>query len=312
MRWSRFNRIYKYGLPYGLSQAGVLLSYGRCSRLYFTCLSLKEKAMLSFLHKRYGYVIDKYKNKNVTETNPIKFDDNIWIFWHSGIDNMPDIVRACYNSVLQNAENYKVQLLTDENLENFIDIPYYILKKKEQGLISIQHFSDYVRMAVLSRYGGIWMDATVLLTSPIKLVTPSYFISIKNYDLKYVPNRGKWNIFFIGGGKGNILFAFMTEMLSEYWKKHNDIIDYFYTDYCINVAYNEIAGIKEMIDSLPRLSSECDVHSLLHVRNMPVNEKIYSNIVEHINIHKLQYKSTELITSNGEQSFAGYVVEKYL
>ena len=129
---------------------------------------------------------------------------------------MPDIVRACYNSVLKNAGERHVQLLTNENLQNFIEIPLFIQKKREQGVMSIQHFSDYVRMAIIYKYGGIWLDATVLLTSPICLKSNLHFISIRNYDLKYVPNNGKWNIFFIGGGKGNILFSFLTEMLEEY------------------------------------------------------------------------------------------------
>lgn len=310
MKLHRFNRIYKYGLFYGLSQATYLLLHNKSSKLCSIILFLKKKAVLSFIYKNYDDIINKYRVINVKQY-PIKSSDNIWIFWNRGVNMMPDIVRSCFNSVLQNAGGRNVQLLTDDNIELFLKIPFHILEKKKQGLISIQHFSDYVRMAIVYKYGGIWLDATVLLTSPIDIDQNSSFISIKNYDLKYVPNNGKWNIFFIGGGKGNPIFSFIADIISEYWRTHNDIIDYFFTDYCINIAYNEMDWFKHMVDILPNIQSEYDVHSLLLRRNMVIDERVYFEIVDNIHIHKLQYKATYLNVTSGKLSFAGYIVDKY-
>jgi hypothetical protein len=48
---------------------------------------------------------------------------------------MPDIVKACYNSIQKHACNHPVILITEENFRNYIDMPEYIINKQKEGYI---------------------------------------------------------------------------------------------------------------------------------------------------------------------------------
>ena len=80
MKLSRLARLYRYGLFYGLSQAGVLVFYGKIPKLYHMFLLLKKKAVISFIYKNYGAIIDKYRHKSLERMRVVKPDDCIGCF----------------------------------------------------------------------------------------------------------------------------------------------------------------------------------------------------------------------------------------
>lgn len=62
---------------------------------------------------------------------------------------MPDIVRLCYKSICDNADGRAVNLLTKENLEEYLYIPDFILSAVEKRRIGIANFSDLIRVSLL-------------------------------------------------------------------------------------------------------------------------------------------------------------------
>lgn len=57
-------------------------------------------------------------------------------------------------------------------------LPNFILKKFENGYISITHLSDIIRVLLLYNYGGLWIDSTVLNISSInrKVFDSTFFL----------------------------------------------------------------------------------------------------------------------------------------
>jgi hypothetical protein len=115
------------------------------------------------------------KTKNVTaKSRPIirwnepksskeKFGEStriIWGFWDKGESNMPGI---CELSVLSwKAKNPKwtVIILSDENFKEYVsvsDLPTTFASLK------VQHRSDLIRVAVLRRYGGAYVDLPIVV-----------------------------------------------------------------------------------------------------------------------------------------------------
>ena len=90
---------------------------------------------------------------------------NIWIFWWQGYDTAPLLVKKCIDSIIKNAGNHPVILITKENWKNYADIPDYIIEKVEKGIITLTHFSDILRMSLVSEHGGLWLDATIFVSS---------------------------------------------------------------------------------------------------------------------------------------------------
>ena len=100
----------------------------------------------------------RYKNK-ISGFDPEWTKDRtiprvIWICWFQGLENAPPVVKRCYESVKENLKCYTIHFLTAENMLEYADIPEGILQKWKKGIIGNAHLSDYLRSALLNKWGG--------------------------------------------------------------------------------------------------------------------------------------------------------------
>lgn len=93
-------------------------------------------------------------------------DEPIWLFWNTGLEQAPEIVKTCYQSIKKYAGR-QVVLLTEKNVQNYINMPDYLNEKLKSGVLPLAIYTDLMRVALLEHYGGTWMDATILLTDEI-------------------------------------------------------------------------------------------------------------------------------------------------
>ena len=91
-------------------------------------------------------------------------DMPIWQLWFQGEDNAPEIIKVCFASVKKHAKNRKVIVLDDETWRQYISLPEYIVEKYNDKTIGPAHMSDVIRVCLLEKYGGTWIDATILLS----------------------------------------------------------------------------------------------------------------------------------------------------
>ena len=213
---------------------------------YITCFA-KQK------HDAIKKVLCKYCNSDIMLDNQdygdiIPHNAPIWILWYQGENCMPPIVKICYLSVLNNAVDHPVHLLTAENLSDFIDIPEFIIEKVKRKTISLTHYSDIIRMGLLSRYGGIWIDSTVYVSRPILSFKTSFF-SIKQhrYYKRYVAGGNLWTAFLIGVSSQNCIPKFVYNLFLEYWKLNDSLIDYYFIDYALSIAYENMETMQKSI-----------------------------------------------------------------
>lgn len=243
------------------------------------------------IEENYDYIIQKYididkKYKPYNST----ISDIIWVCWWQGLENAPEIVKICFERLKKTAGNRKIVLITEKNYSQYIEMPDYIIKKLKAGIISITHFSDALRVNLLSKYGGVWIDATCFFTADIfKDMTPEFYTVKLPYDEKEIcVSEGKWCIFFMGSSKNNILFNFLTEFYNEYWKKEDKIMAYFLTDYAISVAYEKMSNVKKMIDNVP--VNNPLIHELKEQLNNEFNQEELDKLLAQNKIHKLAHE----------------------
>lgn len=98
------------------------------------------------------------------ETSESDIPNIIWTYWDTC---PPAMIMAFIKTWIDNNPNHKVVILTNENYTQFIDpinVKYdHIIKTEQQK-------SDYIRLNVLYKYGGIWMDASILCTQSISWI----------------------------------------------------------------------------------------------------------------------------------------------
>ena len=265
-----------------------------------------HSVVLSYLKNILQPVVDKYKSQ-LCSSVPIADDAPIWVAWLQGEDKMPPIVRACYDSICRQANNHPVHLLHWKNIDEYLEIPDYIKDLHQQRIISNTHYSDILRVGLLAKHGGCWIDATVLVTAPIDFHHMSFFtLKQKAPDNYYVTNY-QWTGFFMACSQNNILFQFMYDSFLYYWTKERRLINYFLIDYVIRVGYMEISEIRKLITDCPY--SNPNLYWLQTHLNGEYDEAALSRVMTDTSFHKLRWKG-KLVeqTERGSESFYGHII----
>lgn len=96
----------------------------------------------------------------------------IWTYWHQGWENAPSIVERCLDSWIRLNPDYEVCALDRITLLERAGFPAGIDPARSD--LTVQKLSALGRLALLSQYGGVWADATVMCTRPLSDWLPEY------------------------------------------------------------------------------------------------------------------------------------------
>lgn len=264
----------------------------------------KYRSIIKWLDKRYGNEAQTVVEGKI-EHNTIQENAPIWIFWWQGEESMPPIVKSCYKSILKNAEKHPVILITEDNVNKYVDIPAYIYQKVKNKEITFTHFSDILRENLLSQQGGIWMDATIYMTGPFDEEMYTY----EYYTIKGAFKEWDWTGFFQASGKGNILAKTVSHLFDCYWKEHNRIITYLLIDSFFSVARQRSSDIDQMIQCLPKKDSSVFSLNDLYL-DKPFDADVMEKLCKKTNVHKLSYKYRHKDYVDGKMTFWKYLVSE--
>ena len=94
----------------------------------------------------------------------------IWTYWNDDPDNIPAFVDDCINGWRKRLPDYNITLVTRKTLESHLGsdtaIPHNFdtFVENESSAVAASQ-SDWIRLALLKEHGGIWMDASTILTT---------------------------------------------------------------------------------------------------------------------------------------------------
>lgn len=144
--------------------------------LYF--LFLKERMTFNF-NESSKLTYKEHLEKDIVIRNHNKKNADIpkiiWMFWDS--ESIPAEVNLFKERIKIDNPEYELNLVTFENLNSYADELVF----DENVEIPIANKSDLIRLALLYKYGGIWLDITTILLKPL-----SWFLqidNINNFDL---------------------------------------------------------------------------------------------------------------------------------
>lgn len=216
----------------------------------------KEFLRLVKFWETFSNIIEKYKDLPIYPLGDVNAESEastiIWMYWNDST-SIPEMVQSCMSLIVKNTNGLKVVLVTEATVSKYLQLDEIIWRKYKGGKISRTHFSDIVRIALLYKYGGVWMDCTLLLTQPLpRIVTESDFYTNKLLEKDTVNVcGGRWSTFFLACHKGNLMMRATLDVFTEYWKRYDYIVDYVWMDYVFNLLYEKIPSVKAMIDAVP-------------------------------------------------------------
>ena len=87
---------------------------------------------------------------------------NLYLYWIGKEYKLISILRNLIYLHSTNGIGYKIHLITDKNISDYIeDVPYYFSK------LCPAHQADFVRINVVCDYGGIWLDSDTLVLNSL-------------------------------------------------------------------------------------------------------------------------------------------------
>lgn len=242
----------------------------------------------------------------------------MWVLWWQGLANMPDVVKLCYESQkkIAKTKNAKLILLTKNNINEYIDIPQFILDKVAEKKITLTHFSDIIRIFLLEKYGGAWIDSTLFLNSGLyntqfeQYDFFSFHISPKIHKPKGVGQNlteCKWAGFMLYSKHPHYpLFLFLKESIVHYWEKYDSLVDYFIMNFLIRVLYENVEEMTNAIDSI-EYNNPC-LYKLSQIMNNQYSENTWISLRQHTDFFKLSWKEKyEKIDSERHATFYGKI-----
>lgn len=241
----------------------------------------------------------------------------VWVTWWQGMNNTPEVVSMCIESLKRNLpyESVTIRIITLDNCMDYVTFTDEIINKFNSAKIDYTHMSDILRAELLYRYGGMWIDATYLVTQKIceknfidnKLHTIRYNKPIWDEDITH----GRWSINYWIAPKHHKLFRFLTEAYWYYMETKGKIEEYFLTDYLVNLAIELMPDIEEEF-----LQNEPCAQNIINDAkkiNMPCDDEEYLLFKQRAPLYKLnrrnEYQEYNIV---GKKTIYGYLKEEIL
>jgi len=154
-------------------------------------------------------IISKCHTENNLHNNSTE-PRNVFLYWVGKEYKLISILRNLIYLHSTNGKGYKVNLITDKNISDYIkNIPDYF------STLCPAHQADFVRVNVICDYGGIWLDSDTIVLQSLD----SLFDFIKSGDGFFIKENNTilWNGIF--GSKAN------TPLMVEWKKQMINLLD---------------------------------------------------------------------------------------
>ncbi len=241
----------------------------------------------------------------------------VWFCWLQGMENAPEIVHVCYNSIKLNTSDREIKVIDARNWKEYVELPDYIEKKWKNGWIPAALFSDLLRLELLITYGGTWIDSTVLCTGLCENQNDGSTSSpsVHNYldaDLFLFQYTKQGSIpvsisnWFITACSNNEVLVVLRDMLYAYWKDYNCTLDY----YIFHLFFSMLSiEYPEEIAAMPYGQSMNSL-ALLNHWGERFNQEKWDNLTSQVSFHKLAFRVKDEVKNNRD-NYYNYILKAY-
>lgn len=286
---SYYEEIEKSAKEYGISTAKLILGMD-FYKLWISEGYKEFKNEYSMWIKKKEYLVEEEES------------DYIWVAWLQGYKNAPILVKKCIDSIRKHAGNRKLKFITLDNYKLYVEMPDTIVEKFESGSMCAAHFTDILRLMLLEKFGGLWIDATVYCLGSIESVYKhNDFFTFRIKDPSNAKIATNWILY---SKKGNIFVRETLELILQYWNQENRIKHYYLMHYFFRMVTECYS--KEWVQVPYMDVSNC--YLLMHSINEEYSDEKMREIAEIMPIQKLNRR--QWIDEGKEHSFYHHIISE--
>lgn len=260
-----------------------------------------------FLEKEFYEFLINYEFSICNEKN-----SKTWTLWMQGYEHAPELVKCTLDSIRKFVElnGFQFILLEKDTIEKYIVFPKLIKEKMNLGIIDYTKISDILRVSLLAKYGGTWVDATIYMSKDFdsSLLLQNYY-TIKTGEMAdYSPNisQNRWKGFFLSGNSS--LFGFTRDFFFEYYSRYDIAVDYLLIDYIFDLAYKYNEKIRNQMLKLEK--SNPNLFWLEKNLGNEFNQGLWDSITRNTKVFKTTYKLSEEIKLNKNNFYSKLIDRK--
>lgn len=142
----------------------------------------------------------------------------IWTYWYQGLENAPPVITKCVNQWQKINPGWELRFVDRHNMHDFVEL--LPLSDEKLNKMSLAVSSDLLKLQLLIKYGGVWVDATVF-----PLVSLDEWLLDKldaGYFYFYKPGRDRIiSSWFIVAEENNMMLKNHYTSLINYWKNND-------------------------------------------------------------------------------------------
>lgn len=268
------------------------------------------KRVEPMLVAKYSHIVQASKRSSSLSPEH-KRSKIVWFCWLQGIEQAPGIVHACYNSIKRNIPDREIKVIDNENWKDYVELPDYIVGKWEKKRIPAALFSDLLRLELLIKYGGTWIDSTVLCTGLNENQNENENYLDADLFLFQYTKQGSIPVsisnWFITACSNNEMLIVLRDMLYAYWKDYDCTLDY----YIFHLFFSMLSkGYPGEILAMPYGQSTNGLVLAKHWGEK-FDQKKWDRLTERVCFHKLAFRESRTIT-NSKDNYYSWIIKSYL
>ena len=279
-------------------------------------LRRKEAYIMRWIRRRFAAQIERYRTYPAAR-HASRPDAPIWICWLQGEHQAPSFVSSMIARIRTNANGHPVRIVTADGIAEHLTLPGHVIDAYRAGRMPQQQLADIVRAGLLATHGGLWVDASMLVTRPI----PQDVFDLPIYNVKGIlPNRYRdavacdstgWEAYFIASQPGSVTYSFIYDCLVDYWRTYDTLIDYFLLSYLAKAARELLPGGMEEYGRIPGNNRLCEQLSDYLMDPLPFDEHARSRFFDSDTfLYKLTWKAPyPRRTADGSPTMAGWLLD---
>ncbi|WP_171172888.1 capsular polysaccharide synthesis protein [Ruegeria sp. HKCCA5929] len=186
---------------------------------------------------------------------PRQIPRKIWIYWDSGEENAPELVRDCIASWRTQNPGWDIRVLNSETAAQAVEMPHDPVK------LPVQSYADLLRLRLLRQHGGVWVDATTYCLAPLDTWLPVVaqrgffaFTWTKNDAWLIWPGvrRTLTNWFLASEPAGRFITAW-EETSFDYWEGRVKPHNYFWPHIMLDYLFLTSRSFRHALGEIPQI-----------------------------------------------------------
>ncbi|MBG0561863.1 capsular polysaccharide synthesis protein [Actinoplanes aureus] len=208
------------------------------------------------------------------------FDQPIFIYWAQGFASAPPVVQACLAAL--KAHNPGVHELSDANVSAYVDVPSDLRDRLDRA-----RFSDLLRMLLLEKFGGVWVEASCYVSEPLRPHIDAALAQGGAFAFNYTgPFISNW---FLAARPDSYLLHLWRAAALLWWELRGELIDDFLHHHIFEMLHHLDDRFRTEWAQCRRINAK-PPHALQGVMFEPYEPDMFQTIREGAFAHKLRYR----------------------